>query len=495
MGLNSDKSAGVDQVNTHALKMCAEPLAGPLSFVFKQSLILSEVPTDWKIANVSPIHKKGSRTIVSNYRPVSLTSVPCKVLESLIKDYIVKHLEKNKLITDKQHGFMAHKSCVTNLLETMDFLTNCMSQRQPADVIYLDFEKAFDKVSHELLLVKLAAYGLPDLLIKWIRCFLSDRKQRVVIGEVVSDWVPVTSGLPQGSVLGPLLFIIFINDMPDFCSSLCRLYADDSKLARSVERREDSIEMQLDLERLLVWSDTWQTNFNLEKCVVMHFGANNRRHDYKLGGHTLAKTTKERDLGIIITSDLKSSEQAKRAAARATMVACRIRLTFKYFSLKLVDLLFKSFVRPHLEFAVGAWNPYRRSDIDVLEQVQRRFSKLVPELKDKPYVERREALGWSTLEERRRRGDLIQLHKIQHRHDRVTFINGDQKLASDGLESPAGNTRTCHKAIERQLIRNCGVRHNFFINRTAGNWNTLDAVTKSVSNTNIFKKRIDKLLR
>ncbi|RNA17853.1 RNA-directed DNA polymerase from mobile element jockey-like [Brachionus plicatilis] len=154
----------------------------------------------------------------------------------------------------------------------------------------------------------------------------------------------------------------------------------------------------------------------------------------------------------------------------------------------------KSFVRPHLEFAVGAWNPYRRGDIDVLEQVQRRFSKLVPELKSKPYLARREALGWSTLEERRRRSDLIQLHKIQHGHDRVTFVNGDQKLASDGLDSPAGNTRTCHKAIERQLIRNCGVRYNFFTNRTAGNWNALDVETKCVTNTNIFKNRIDKLL-
>ncbi|RNA05507.1 RNA-directed DNA polymerase from mobile element jockey-like, partial [Brachionus plicatilis] len=147
-----------------------------------------------------------------------------------------------------------------------------------------------------------------------------------------------------------------------------------------------------------------------------------------------------------------------------------------YENRQLVDLLFKSLVRTHLEFAVGVWNPYRRSDIDVLEQVQRRFSKMVPELKLKPYLEIRETLGWNTIEERCRRGDLIQLHKIQRVHDRVTFINGDQKLALDGLDSQAGNTRTCHKAIELQLIRNCGDRHKFFTNRTAGNWNTLDAL-------------------
>ena len=144
----------------------------------------------------------------------------------------------------------------------------------------------------------------------------------------------------------------------------------------------------------------------------MHVGDNNGCYEYILGDHKLENTTKELDLGIIITNELKWTEQSKRASSRATMIACRIKLTFSYFSLDMVNLLYKSFVRPRLEFAVGAWNPFRRGDIKLLEQVQRRFSKLVPELKSKPYVERREAFGWTTLEDRRSRGDLIQLHKI-----------------------------------------------------------------------------------
>jgi hypothetical protein len=147
-----------------------------------------------------------------------------------------------------------------------------------------------------------------------------------------------------------------------------------------------------------------------------------------------------------------------------------------------------------LEFAVSAWNPYRRSDIDILERVQRRFSKLVPELRSTPYVGRREALGWTTLEDRRRRGDLIQLHKIHHGHDKVDFIHGNQLLASNKLDSPAGHTRRGQLAIERQLVRNCGIRHNFFTNRTAENWNALDVATRNIKNTNTFKNRIDKLL-
>ena len=492
--LNSDKTAGVDQVAAHALKMCADAVSGPLALTFAKSINESTLPAEWKEANVSPIFKKGSRTAVGNYRPVSLTSIPCKIIESLVKDYIVKHLEKHQLLSDKQHGFVAHKACVTNLLETVDFLTDSMSRRQPADVIYLDFAKAFDKVSHELLLVKLLAYGIPTPLVNWIRAFLRDRKQRVVIGDASSEWMPVTSGVPQGSVLGPLLFVIFINDLPEVCIAICKLYADDTKLMSSVKRQEDMDNLQKDLDSLVDWSSKWQMSFNLDKCVVMHLGANNECREYHMGSHVLATTTKERDLGIIMTNDLKSNEQVKRAASRATTVAYRIKNTFSYFSLELVNTLFKSFVRPHLEFAVGAWNPYRRGDIDILERVQRRFSKLVPELKSKPYVERREALEWTTLEERRQRGDLIQLHKIQHGHDRVNLIHGNQILASSGLDSPAGRTRRGQLAVERQLVRNCGVRHNFFTNRTAGNWNALDPSIRNIFKTNVFKNRIDRAL-
>ena len=492
--LSSDKTSGNDKVATHALKMCATALAGPLTHVFKRSLRDSVLPSEWKEANVTPIFKRGSRTEVGNYRPVSLTSVPCKVMESLVKDYILKHLDQRNLLSSKQHGFVAHRACVTNLLETVDYLTDCTSRRHPADIIYLDFAKAFDKVSHELLIVKLMAYGIPVMLVNWIRAFLSNRKQRVVIGDVVSEWKPVTSGVPQGSVLGPLLFVIYINDLPEICRSTCKLYADDTKLMSSVKTADDTSKLQQDLDELLEWSNRWKMSFNDEKCVVMHIGADNKHHDYTMNGRTLCKTTKERDLGIFITSDLKSGEQSKRAAARGTMVAYRIKNTFKFFTRPLVDLLYKSFVRPHLEFAVGAWNPYRRGDVEVLERVQRKFSKLVPELKSRPYEERREALGWTTLEDRRRRGDLIQLHKIHHGHDRVEFVHGNQLLASSHLDSPAGHTRRGQQSIERQLVRNCGVRHNFFTNRTAGNWNVLDTATRSIRNTNTFKNRIDKLL-
>lgn len=171
-------------------------------------------------------------------------------------------------------------------------------------------------------------------------------------------------------------------------------------------------------------------------------------------------------MGIIITSDLKPSEQSKRAAGRATMVTSKIKNKLSFFSHQLANLLYKSFVSPHLEFAVSAWNAHRRGDVEILENVQRKFSKLVHELKSRFYVEWREALFWSTLENRRRRGDLIQLNKIQHGQDRVEFILSKQLLTSNGFDSPASFTRRDNLANERQLVGNCGIRHNYSTNRT-----------------------------
>ena len=195
------------------------------------------VPDNWKLAHVIPIFKKGSKGDPSNYRPVSLTCVIGKLFERLIKKTICDHLERNCLLTPAQHGFREGRSCTTNLLEFLEKVTKAVDSGSPYDVVYYDFSKAFDKVPRERLLVKLAAYGISGKLLDWIRNWLTGHYQATLLNGKLSSWIEVLSGVPQGSVLGPILFIIFINDIFTCATRIdcMKIFADDAKTGNRVD--------------------------------------------------------------------------------------------------------------------------------------------------------------------------------------------------------------------------------------------------------------------
>ena len=299
----------------------------------------------------------------------------------------------------------------------------------------------------------------------------------------------------NGSVLGPCLFIVFVNDLPSIVQSIVKLYADDCKLLAVVSTREQADTIQADLDNLSTWTEQNNSFFNEAKCVVMHHEPNNPNFEYYLNGHRLETTVRERDLGVIVTSDLSSSEQVKNAVGTASSILYRIKSAFTFINIDMANVLYKSFVRPHLEFAVAAWNPYTQGDIAKLERVQRKASKLPNCLRSQPYERRLEALKWTSLELRRTRGDLIHWHKIVHGHEIVSLTRGNQRLASHGIDSPAGNTRRGPYGIERELNRNCLQRYNFFTNRVSRAWNKLSTSAKSEPITDRFKAIIDSELR
>ena len=239
--LEEDKACGPDMIHARVLKYCAIQIAVPVTIIYKKSIESGVLPKQWLSANVSPLYKKkGDKLIASNFRPVSLTCILCKQIESLVRRRLEKHLYSENLINEKQHGFVRSKSCTTNLLEKLDFISRALSNGNSVDVIYLDFAKAFDTVPHKRLMIKLEAYGITGKLLKWIKAFLSGRRQRVKLDDIFSQWKWVLSGVPQGSVLGPLLFIIYINDLPEHMKSLVKLYADDTKILSVVNCEEDA---------------------------------------------------------------------------------------------------------------------------------------------------------------------------------------------------------------------------------------------------------------
>ena len=417
--MKDNKSPGVDGIPPKLLMETVEQISIPLARVFNLSLKEGVVPFEWKEANIIPLFKKGSRNKSENYRPVSLTSVICKLLERLIKDHMVDFLVKHKLLYSSQHGFLKERSCLTNMLCFLEEITKWIDVGSPVDIIYLDFQKAFDKMPHQRLLLKLKAHGIGDSITDWIKQWLADRRQQVVVDGEVSNWKSVLSGVPQGSVLGPILFLIYIKDLDDSITSNILKFADDTKLFRKVNTDGDKQHLQNDLDRLVKWSEKWQMLFNFGKCKCLHTGHGNLNVNYKMGDTVLGTTVKEKDLGVTISADMKVSEQCGIAASKGNKILGLIRRNITYKGKKLIIPLYKAIVRPHLEYCIQAWRPYRKKDIDTLERIQRRATKMIPELRDLSYEERLKECGLTTLETRRLRGDQIEVFKILNGYENI----------------------------------------------------------------------------
>ena len=295
--LNPKKAAGPDGVESRVMKECAVELAPILHGLFRKSLDEAEVPDRWKEAEIVPIHKGGSKAVMANFRPVALTSIVCKVFEKIICSAILAFLTTNKLISQQQHGFVRGRSCQTNILLCLESWTDLVDQGKSIDVAYFDYAKAFDKVSHRLLLIKLQAYGIDGKLLAWLAAWLDSRKQRVVVGNAKSPWLPVVSGTTQGTVLGFLLFLIFINDLPGECApedeSRVMLLADDTKTFQEIsedasQQTRNQKELQSRVSRIAQWASKWRMEINPSKLKVMHIGSRNPSLPYYITGTEIA---------------------------------------------------------------------------------------------------------------------------------------------------------------------------------------------------------------
>ena len=492
--LNVNKSCGPDNIHPFVLQATADASSIPLQIIFSKSISSGECPSDWRSANVTPIHKKGSRTDASNYRPVSLTSQVCKVLETIVRKHILSHLNENNILSDRQHGFREGRSCLTNLLETLETWTDILENHDGIDVAYLDFRKAFDLVSHKHLIYKMSKYGIKDKVLNWVASFLDQRTQKVVIRGTESQPFAVTSGVPQGSVLGPILFLIFINDLPLEVLSHVSLFADDSKLFTKIvsdsNKDQDShngIEaLQRDLNAVRDWACRWKMEFNVDKCKIMHLGTTNPKHTYTMGGTNLAVTSEERDLGVLIDDKLSFRNHIKGIVGKANRVLGLIRIGFDCLDKEMFMNLYPVLIRPHLEYCVQVWSPHWVKDIKLVEGVQRRATKLVPELKHLSYEERLKRLGLTTLEERRTRGDLIEMYKIITGKENVNVDKFFRIIARRGDPELTHNKKIYKKGYKT------AVRRNFFTQRNIENWNGRGKNVVEAKKTGTFKKRLDK---
>ena len=486
--LKINKSPGPDAIHPKVIQEIAESINTPITLIFRASLKLRELPDQWKHASVYAIFKKGTKTKPKNYRPVSLTSIICKTFESLIRDHIIEHMKQNNLFREKQFGFISGRSTTLQLIHVFNIWTEILDQEGEIEAIYCDFMKAFDKVPHKRLIHKIDKYGIKGNILGWIKAFLSNRTQCVNIGCATSNTAPVTSGIPQGSVLGPILFVIYINDLPDVVDedSFVFLFADDTKLFREIKSPVDRFILQQDLISLTEWSDKWLLKFHPDKCVSMIISRSSeiRVASYEMENHQFHCSNCEKNIGVFIDSSLNFDKHISYAVNKANRVLAIARKTFECMDRDIFSQIFKTLVRPHLEYAAPVWSPYQISQKELIENVQRRATKMVPGLSDLPYPERLRKLNLPTLAYRRVRGDMIQTFKL------MNDIDGYDKSLPSILEISTTGLGGQSKKLYKQRA-NKKIRKFYFTNRITSLWNSLpEYVIKSKDLIN-FEKNLD----
>ena len=480
------KATGPDEIPARLLKEAADQLAPILTLIFQASYNQGTVPAAWRQADVVPVFKKGDPATPSNYRPISLTAISCKLMEHIMQTSIMRHLDNNAILHDSQHGFRKRRSCETQLLLTTADIHRALDNNIQADGILLDFSKAFDKVPHKRLALKLDHYGVRGNTLSWIKSFLADRTQKVVLNGKQSETIPVTSGVPQGTVLGPLLFLIYINDLPDSVShSTTRLFADDCLMYRNIRSARDAELLQQDMDQLQIWEKDWLMNFNASKCQTIHFSRkrNPITKTYTIHGEDLESVDNATYLGVKLNSTAAWGPHCNSTSRKSECTRAFLQRNLAGTPRQIKTECFKTLLRPILEYASTVWDPHTKSDADKLERTQRRYARFVcnDHSRESSVTAMLRTLDWDTLAERRGKSRATMMFRMRRGlvdipiEDHLTHLNTRTRGNGDKFRVP--------------YTRTLSARHSFFpdVSRI---WNNLPDVAISSDSIDQFKSQL-----
>ena len=487
LSLDTSKASGPDGISAKMLKNTATSIYRSVTKIFNQSISTGQVPSGWKSSLVVPVPKTSDHLQnPNNYRPISLLSILSKVLEKHIYSLIVNFLAEHHLLSDAQWDFLPGRSTVSALLSTVHHWFELLEDGKEVCAVFLDFKKAFDSVPHIPLLEKLQRIGLDAHLIMWIKNYLTPRMQSVAVDGATLNPMPVLSGVPQGSVLGPLLFLIYINDITTISLSTlsqCILYADDVLLYRPITCSYDVRAIKFDIEEVEQWADSNHLNLNPTKCKYMVI-SRKQCATYSfvlyLNGVPLERVEIFKYLGVLLRSNLGWSDHITMICSKARkLLGLLYRQFYNHATTDTIKKLYVSLIRPHLEYAAPLWDPHLQKDVDMLENVQKFAMKLITRKWDQGYAQLIEMVDLPTLQSRR-------LHLKLHHVFRI--VHGLCDFPSTFHETSSYCERRARSHLLHQPFARTNAFLYSFVPSGAAAWNQLTEEQVTVNSLQSFKK-------
>ncbi len=475
---------GPDNLHPHLLKLCADKIYDPITCLFNYIMNTQLIPQEWKIHKIIPVPKKGDLTLTKNYRPISLLSILSKVLERLVYDKIIDFVKPK--ISSSQFGFLKHRSSLTQLLSSYSQVVDALNSGNSCNVVYLDLAKAFDKVPHKELLFKLWMLGITGNLWKWFQNYLVNRSHFVQFNASRSDALPVLSGVPQGSILGPLLFIIYINDMPNEISlSSIYVFADDTKLIKRQCTQDDLSILQSDLNNLLNWCNKWSLALNASKCIHIKFGHCTSSSHLELGELPIKLQDSHKDLGITVQSALSWTPHINTICQKAYCSLGLIRRNTQVHHNRITKRkLYITLVRSNLTYCSQLWRPHLHKNISKIEKIQRRATKYILNNSTLDYKSRLinthllPMMYWLELQD-----TLFLIKCFQNKYENFDITNY--------LSFSSTNTRSSSSSKLTYKFSRTNTTRHFYFSRITKLWNSLPPIDLSLSFNSLKAKLYD----
>ena len=463
--LKNKKSVGCDGISSYILKICGFEIVKSITYIINKSICEGKVPERWKVAKITPLFKKGDKSNPDHYRPISLLPCVSKVLERVIQRQLVKFLLDNNILTKHQSGFRTMHSTSTTLIKVTDEWLMSLDNGLYTGTVFVDLQKAFDLVDLDILLEKLTIMlGLKGKSLNWFHSYLNGRRIATSINNTLSSELPVTHGVPQGSILGPILFLLFINDLPN-CFEKCsvHLYADDTVIYFS-DKDPNIIECVInqELQKLDTWMTSNKLKINCTKTVCMLMGTKHmlRKHsalNLRIKNNNLSQVESFKYLGVVIDPGLKWNLHIDELCKKVGRMISYLGRVGKFVNESSLKLLYNSAIMPHFDYSDVIWHSAAKTNLDMLQKLQNRAGRIILKVKScehKSINEIHDILNWDALQKRNSKHTYSMVYKILHDmapeylREKFTYKSSCYSLRqSDNLTLPKPNTQNCKRTF------------------------------------------------